>query len=340
MDLANATIAVTGATGFLGRYVVEVLLARGTRVVAVVRNPGKAPELADQGVELRRADLAEPEALAAGFRGCDGVVSNAGLFALSYHSPAKYLDTNIQGTRNVLEAAAKAGVERVVQVSSSVVYAPGATKPIPEEAPLRTRPRFMWPWKVYAASKALSEQEAWRLAEQLGIRLSTVRPTGIYGAFDQNLMRSHKAFLSLPVGVYPVFFHINPVYAGDVGDAIARCLERDASIGRAYNLAGEGTTAWDMLRAWRAAGGRTSRIVIPIPVPVRMTYRIERAKQELGWDNCPLLDGMRAAVAAEAAGSSARRIESGSATPRLASGLEGADRSEDRNDSHNQESET
>lgn len=327
MDLANATIAVTGATGFLGRYLVEVLLARGAQVVAVVRNPAKAPELAGQGVELRRADLAEPEALAAGFGGCDAVVSNAGLFALNYHSPAKYLDTNIQGTLNVLEASAKAGVERVLQVSSSVVYAPGAPKPIREDAPLRTRPRFMWPWKVYAASKALSEQEAWRLAEQLGIRLSTVRPTGIYGAFDPNLMRSHKAFLSLPVGIYPVFFHMNPVYAGDVGDAIARCLEREASVGRAYNLATEQTTAWDLMRAWRTAGGRTSRIVIPIPVPVRMSYSIERAKEELGWSNCPLVDGMRATIAAEAEGPAARRIESGSATPRLASGREGADRS-------------
>jgi dihydroflavonol-4-reductase len=340
LDLANATIAVTGATGFLGRYVVEVLLARGARVVAVVRNPAKAPELADQGVEVRRADLAEPEALAAGFSGCDAVVSNAGLFSLNYHSAAKYLDTNIEGTRNVLDAAAKAGVERVVQVSSSIVYEPGAPKPIQEDAPLRARPRFMLPWKVYAASKALSEQEAWRLAGERGLRLSTVRPTGIYGAFDQNLMRSHKAFVRLPVGVYPVFFYMNPVYAGDVGDAIARCLEREASVGRAYNLATERTTAWDLLRAWRTAGGRTSRLVIPIPVPVRMSYSIARAREELGWENSPMLDGMRATIAAEAAGSAARRIESGSATPRLASGLESADRSNPENDSHNQESET
>ncbi|MBW2371981.1 MAG: NAD(P)H-binding protein [Deltaproteobacteria bacterium] len=81
VTLQEATIAVTGATGFLGRYLVDVLQARGARVVAVVRSPEKAPELEARGVELRRADLTEPEALEEGFRGADAVVANAGLFA-------------------------------------------------------------------------------------------------------------------------------------------------------------------------------------------------------------------------------------------------------------------
>src|SRR5688572_20821225 len=82
MDLAGATIAVTGATGFLGRYVVDVLLKRGARVVGVVRNPDRVPELARRGVELRKADLGNTAELAEGFRGARAVVSNAALFSI------------------------------------------------------------------------------------------------------------------------------------------------------------------------------------------------------------------------------------------------------------------
>jgi len=77
VELRGASIAVTDATGFLGRYVVDTLLSRGARVVGVVRNPDRVPELALRGAELRRADLADRERLARGFAGADAVVSNA-----------------------------------------------------------------------------------------------------------------------------------------------------------------------------------------------------------------------------------------------------------------------
>src|SRR5712692_8162136 len=82
MELKGKNIAVTGATGFLGRYIVDVLLERGAHVIGVVRNPDRVPELARRGVELRKADLAQRDRLAAGFSGADAVVSNAALFSV------------------------------------------------------------------------------------------------------------------------------------------------------------------------------------------------------------------------------------------------------------------
>src|SRR5262249_61821169 len=76
-ELRDTTIAVTGATGFLGRYVVDALLRRGARVIGVVRNPDRVPALAARGVEMRRADLGSREALARGFAGAAAIVSNA-----------------------------------------------------------------------------------------------------------------------------------------------------------------------------------------------------------------------------------------------------------------------
>src|SRR5207249_1628422 len=118
MDLRGAAVAVTGATGFLGRYRVDVLLARGAHVIGVVRNPGRVPELAARGVELRLADLAERDRLARGFAGAQAVVSNAALFSLRNRSWEDHHRANIQGTENVFGALADAGVKRVVHVSS------------------------------------------------------------------------------------------------------------------------------------------------------------------------------------------------------------------------------
>jgi dihydroflavonol-4-reductase len=317
VDLRGATVAVTGATGFLGRYVVDVLQERGAKVVAVVRNPERAPELAERGVSVRRADLADADALAEGFAGADAVVSNAALISLRTFSIERYLATNLAGTRNVFEAIARAGVRRAVQVSSVVVYRGSAREPLGEDHPQYDGRTGRRPWNAYAISKALSEQEAWRLAAAHGIALTAVRPSGIYGAFDANLMRVHKAFVALPVSLYPAFLRLQAVYAGDVADAIARCLERDASAGRAYNVVGEDSTAWDLLRAWRDAGGRAPWVVLPVPVWARRRFSHARASAELGWSNRPLAEGLRETLWAEAAGPAARRIGFRSATKAL-----------------------
>src|SRR6185436_2115892 len=112
MTLRGARIAVTGATGFLGRYIVDVLLERGAHVIGVVRNPDRVPALARRGVELRRADLAERARLAEGFAGADAVVSNAALFSLRNQRWQDHQAANVEGTRNVFGALADAGVRR------------------------------------------------------------------------------------------------------------------------------------------------------------------------------------------------------------------------------------
>jgi dihydroflavonol-4-reductase len=285
-----------------------VLLERGARVRAVVRNPSRAPELAQRGVELARADLAEPDALAAGFAGADAVVSNAALISLSAFDLGRYLDTNLAGTRNVFEAIARAGVRRAVQVSSVGVYRGNAPEPLDEDHPQYDGRSGRRPWNAYAISKALAEQEAWRLAREHGIALSAVRPSGIYGAFDTKLMRFHKLCVAPPVSLYPAFLRLQAVYAGDVAEAVARCLERDEAVGRAYNVVGEDNTAWDLLRAWRQAGGRTPWLLLPVPVPTWRRFSGARAAAELAFRNRPLVEGMRETLLAEAAGPAARRI--------------------------------
>jgi dihydroflavonol-4-reductase len=293
MTLREARIAVTGVTGFLGRYIADALLARGARVIGVVRNPDRMPDLARRGVELRRADLAERERLAAGFAGADAVVSNAALYSLGNTRWGDHHRANIEGTRNVFGALVDARVRRVVHVSSVAVYGMGALGRITEDHAQLSEASRRLPWNVYPISKAVSEQLAWTLAREHDLALTTVRPCTIYGAFDPNFMPAFRRLVSLPLTVIPAGLHIGFVYAGDVADAIALALEREVSAGRAYNTTNPDETVWDFARAWREAGGRAAWLTLPLPIPVSKRFDSTRARTELGWRTRSLVDGLR-----------------------------------------------
>jgi nucleoside-diphosphate-sugar epimerase len=300
MDLGGTRVAVTGATGFLGRYIVDALLARGARVIGVVRNPDRVPALAAR-IELRRADLLDRPALARGFAGAAAVVSNAALFSLGNLRWTDHERANVEGTRNVLDAAADAHVRRVVHVSSVAVYrgrGHGITEDHPQLGPDSRRTLT----NAYAISKALSEQLAWAKARALGIELTAVRPCAIYGAFDPNFMRVIRRLMSLTVSVTPVGLRLPLVYAGDVAEAIALALERPVAVGRAYNVTGEERPFAEFLAAWREAGGPAPRLALPVPVPFAIGYDISRAQADLGWRNRSYVEGLRETFAREAEG--------------------------------------
>lgn len=301
MQLNGATVAVTGATGFLGRYIVDTLLKRGAQVIGVVRNPDRVPELKTRGVELRQADLSDRDRLLSSFHGVDAVVSNAALFSLRNQRWDDHLKANIDGTRNVFEAIWAAGVKRAVHVSSVAVYRGRAQAKSAENHPQHSNDSRRRPWTVYAISKALSEQLAWRYAER-GLDLTTMRPCAIYGAFDPNFTATFKRLVSVPylgIGVLPLFMRIPLVYAGDVAEAIALAFENPVAIGRAYNVTGDDFTIRDFANAWRAAGGRSGSFKLPIPAPMSQAFDNSLIKKELGWSNRPFIDALRETFALE-----------------------------------------
>jgi len=306
MDLKGKKIAVTGATGFLGRYIVDVLLKRGAHVIGVVRNPGRVPALAQQGVELRKADLAQRDRLTAGFAGADALVSNAALFsvnkmfALGNGVWEEHHRTNIEGTRNVFEAAVAAGVRRIVHVSSVAVYGGRSQPAINEDHEQLSEKSWRTPFNAYQISKALSEQLAWRLAKEHGLELTTIRPGAIYGAFDTNFMAMFKRFLGLPITVFPVLLRLSLVYGGDVAEAIALALEKPIAVGKAYNTTGDDRPISEFVDAWKSAGGKTPWLTLPVPVPVRQSFDHSRATRDLGWKNRSFLDALRETFALEA----------------------------------------
>jgi dihydroflavonol-4-reductase len=279
VKLSGSSIAVTGATGFLGGYLVDKLLARGAHVIAAVRNPGKATALAARGVEVRRADLAEPDALARAFAGADAVISNAAV--VSFTHPRETHATNVEGTRNVFQAIAHAGVKRAVAISSAAAYVPSPFER-DEQAALRPRARFIW--DAYGASKAEAERVAAALCAEHGVKLTIFRPCGISGRRDPLLAEALRKLGRFKVAPFPVFTRIGVVHAEDVAEAVALALENEAvAAGKSYNLQGDTVSLWRVADAFRDAGGPSPLLRIPVPLPFLLRYDDTRARRELGW---------------------------------------------------------
>ncbi|HEY6881872.1 MAG TPA: NAD(P)-dependent oxidoreductase [Polyangiales bacterium] len=295
MRLADSTIAVTGATGFLGGYLVRALRAQGARVIAVVRNADKARALLPQDVELRIADLADRAALTRAFAGVDAVIANAAV--ISFFNPRLTMRTNVDGTRNVFGAMADAGVKRAIAISSSEVYGRPNGAHGEERALLERTPT--WFLNAYGVSKAEAERVAWREAEAAGITLTIFRPCGITGPRDPLLIAYLERFLKPWLVPFPTHTEIGVVHAADVADAVVLALcDPEVSGGKAYNLQGNTATLWQLADAWRRAGGHAPKLRLPIPVPVSLRHDDTRARRELGWQPRGVDAIMREAVAA------------------------------------------
>ncbi len=306
MDLAARRVAVTGATGFIGRYLVRALQERGAHVVAVARNPAKLAGLGD--VEPREAELDDLDALTRAFRGCDAVISNAGVVSIGVQSREALMRANAEGTRNVFTALHRAGVGRAVMTSSTSAYArrrASSRRAYVEGDPLWEASQSVSRPLYYALSKAVAEREAWRLAGEHDIALSVARPSGVYGAHDRTGFTSWLfRFTRMPLmTLFPTRLHVPNVYAGDLAEAMVRMLERGVAVGKAYNVAGDPSLSfWDMLEAFRRAGGRVPPVVVPVPVPLRFAYSLRRAERELDFANRDPVAAFEETLALDGAG--------------------------------------
>lgn len=182
--LAGKTVLVTGADGFIGSHLVEMLVRRGVRVRAfsLYNSFGTwgwldrvAPEVRGE-FEVFSGDIRDPNGVTTSMRGVDVVLHLAALIAIpySYHSPDTYVDTNIKGTLNVLQAARTLDIERVVHTSTSEVYGTARFVPITEEHPLVGQ-------SPYSASKIGADQMALSFYRSFGTPVTVIRPFNTFG---------------------------------------------------------------------------------------------------------------------------------------------------------------
>ena len=268
---------VTGAAGFTGGYLAHALLRRGHRVRALVRGRGQARGLERAGAEIVEGDLTRAQDVDTAVKGCSQVYHIAALYRQAKHPDRVYYNVNLGGTRHILDAAARHGVERVVHCSTVGVH--GDIKPVPadEDAPFN-------PGDAYQGSKLQGELAA-REAFASGLPGVIVRPAAIYGPGD---LRFLKLFKSIRRGLFCMFgrgeatYHL--VYIDDLVDGIVLCGQHPDAVGETFILAGPRYTTINELvaRVAAAVGVPPPRARAPLTPLLAAAWLFEMACKPLG----------------------------------------------------------
>lgn len=236
-------VLVTGATGFTGGHLALALASRGHDVRALVRDEDAARDLSAAGVTLTGGDLRNHEAVSRAVEGCDVVYHIAAIYRQAGLAPSAYAEVNAQAVGTVIEAAAAAGVRRVVHCSTVGVHGDIEHPPAGEDAPLQ-------PGDIYQATKLDGERIARDTGARAGIEVTIARPTGIYGPGDRRLLKlfrgvARRRFVILGSG--EIFYHLT--YIDDLVEGFRLCAETPGAAGRTYILAGgEVTTLNELVR--------------------------------------------------------------------------------------------
>lgn len=305
--------ALTGATGFVGSHLLELLRAQGHEVTAVVRSAD-----ARLDADLVRGDVTDKASLLPAFTGVDGVFHVAGWYKVGDPHPEQGWAVNVQGTRNVMEAAVAANVPRVVYTSTLAINSDTHGE-VRDETYIYTGKHL----SVYDYTKA----QAHRIANSFRDRLDvvTVMPGGIYGPGDTSAIGELIRDTALGKrALAPAGLRLCEAHVDDIAEGHWLAMSVGHR-GTSYMLAGEQTTVVDLLKLVAEISGGPQPLVLPdvmvgltahtmnlvervLPVPP--TYRAEtmraarasylgtadKARAELGWNPRDLRTGISQTV--------------------------------------------
>ncbi|MBN2464819.1 NAD-dependent epimerase/dehydratase family protein [candidate division WOR-3 bacterium] len=226
-------VLVTGATGLLGGLTARRLLAEGARVRGLARNPARAAELAACGAEIVAGDITDELSLARAAKGCQGVFHFAGVLANEFRPRSYFQRVNVEGTRNLAEAALTCGAERFLYCSTVWVYGLAAGTDTDESTPHR------YSGEPYCDTKLDAEEVIREFTRDRGLPAVIVQPTEVFGPDDRNwtlgpleLIRSGRMMLaSGGIGL------VQLIYQDDVAEGILAAA-RHGRLGEAYILGG------------------------------------------------------------------------------------------------------
>ena len=224
---------------------------------ALVRTEGPAASaLSQAGITLVTGDLRDGQALAAATGGVDVVYHVAAMYRQAGLNDEVYRAVNAVAVKDVIEAAAHGGVRRVVHCSTVGVHGDIAQPPANEDAPLR-------PGDIYQVTKLEGEELAREAGARLGVEVTIVRPTGIYGPGDRRLLKlfggvARRRWVTLGSG--EIYYHLT--FIDDLVDGFRVCGTHPAAANRTYILAGAEVTTLNELVALVAD-------VAGVPTPTR-----------------------------------------------------------------------
>jgi dihydroflavonol-4-reductase len=316
------TTLVTGATGFVGAAVLRCLAEAGHNVRALVRPTSDRLNLSDVDCQIVTGDLTEPESLKRAVRNCEAVFHVAADYRIWVPDREKMNRVNVQGTVDLILAAAAAGVSRIVYTSSvATLRLRDDGLPADEESHAELSDMI----GAYKQSKFLAEREVKRLVADAGIPVIIVKPTAPFGPGDVKPTPTGRFVVEAGAGRMPAYVNtgLNVVHVDDVADGHLLAYEKGA-VGESYILGGENRTLqWILATVAELTGQRPPRIRLPhwflTPIAyiwegvtrirgsgepmmtvdsVRMSrklmyFSIEKARRELGYSPRPAVEALR-----------------------------------------------
>jgi dihydroflavonol-4-reductase len=264
------TSLVTGASGFVGSHVARLLVERGVQLRLLVRPQSNLKALEGLPAEKVYGDLRDPQSVDAAVEGVERVFHVAADYRLGASNPQDIYDANVAGTRNLLEAARRAGVRRVIVTSSVATIAVDRGNTLPNES---TQARLEEMIGHYKRSKFMAEQEALRAASQ-GVPVVVVNPTTPVGPGDWKPTPTGRVIVDFLNGRMPAYVEtgLNWVPVEDV--AIGHWIAAEhGRVGERYILGGRNMLLKEILDALARISGRPSpRVRLPHAVAMAAGY--------------------------------------------------------------------
>lgn len=298
MSAEGKTALVTGAAGFIGSHLVEALVRSGAKVRALVRYNSRGAighlETLDadvlRQVEVIAGDVRDRTLVRNAVQGCPWVLHLAALIGIpySYHAVQSYVETNVGGTMNILEAARECGVQRLVCTSTSEVYGTAQYTPIDERHPLHAQ-------SPYAATKIGADQLAGSYHAAFGLPVVLVRPFNTFGPRQSARAVIPTIITQALTGDTIRLGSTGPVrdfvFVQDTAAGFIAAAEAPDAVGEVFNLAtGRGVSIGQVVDMVGERLGRRLRVITsaererPTASEVlRLEGSAEKAAHRLGW---------------------------------------------------------
>jgi dihydroflavonol-4-reductase len=320
----TGTVLVTGASGFVGSAVARAAHAAGYAVRALVRPSSRRDNLAGLDIELREGDICDAESLTRALSGVRFVFHVAADYRLWARDRSQIMRTNVEGTRNVMDAALRAGVERIVHTSSVATLAPTVDGPPADESRALSEDMAIG---VYKRSKVAAERLVEAMVRRSRLPAIIVNPSTPVGPRDIRPTPTGRVIVEAARGHIPAYVDtgLNLVHVDDVAQGHLAALT-SGKLGERYILGGSNVPLAELLADVAGLVGRSPprvrlprRLMFPVAIAaealarftdreplitvdglrmarLRMFFTSARAERELGYRARPYQDGLRDAI--------------------------------------------
>ena len=299
MSLRNKKVITTGAGGFIGSHLVERLVPLASHVTAFIHYNSRndwgcleeLPPRIKSEVEVISGDIQDSIHVRKVLMGCDVVFHLAAVIAIpySYIAPEVFINTNVKGTLNVMQASLDAGLEKVVHTSTSETYGTGIYVPIDEKHPLHGQ-------SPYSASKIGADKVAESYYRSFGLPVATIRPFNTFGPrqsaraivptiITQIITKEDEIQLGLLTPVRDIS------YVDDIVEGFIKVAQSERSVGEVINVgSGTGISVGDLAKRIMGVMGKHVRIASDVSrlrpersEVMRLICDYSKAKELVGW---------------------------------------------------------